>query len=225
MDTLAGFLDSHGYWVLLALGFAEYSGIPIASVPVLIGAGALASSGRLSLPLIVGFAALGGWLADAGWYAMARWQGCRLVGAACGLTSNRHACVTRVEGKVRRLGGAYVLSAKFLPGAGNLIAPAAGFAGLASLPFLLLDGIALLLWATVYTTLGWLFSDQVEAVLRIALGYSRWALMGLVVLVIGGVAARAFRLRRHGAAHRDGTVGAESVERESPADLPAGALP
>ena len=115
MDSLLGFLESYGYWLFLAVGFAEYAGLPIASVPVLIAGGALASSGGLSLPAVAASAAAGGLLADAAWYGLARWKGERLVGVACGLSSNPRACVVGVERSVERLGSRYILSAKFLP--------------------------------------------------------------------------------------------------------------
>ncbi len=37
METLDAFLSSYGYWVFFAVGFAEFVGVPIVSVPVLIG--------------------------------------------------------------------------------------------------------------------------------------------------------------------------------------------
>ena len=98
MDALLHILDSYGYALLFALGLAEYGGGPIASVPILIASGALARAGGLSLPLIVVSVAMGGLTADALWYGLARWKGCRLVSAACGLSSNRQAYVLGVEG-------------------------------------------------------------------------------------------------------------------------------
>ncbi len=47
METLDAFLSNYGYWVFFAVGFAEFVGVPIVSVPVLIGGGALVASGTL----------------------------------------------------------------------------------------------------------------------------------------------------------------------------------
>ena len=211
MDTLVQILDNYGYGLLFALGFAEYIGLPIASVPVVIASGALARAGGLSLPLIAASAALGGLVADAAWYGLARWRGRSLVAAACGLSSNRRACVLGVERRARRLGSMYILSAKFIPGAGNLIAPAAGFAEIPASRFVLLDGAGLLAWATVYAGAGWLFSDSVEALIAAATGYARWILWSLPLFIVGGAAWRYQKVRRHQAGHAKATEVLEGV--------------
>jgi membrane protein DedA with SNARE-associated domain len=221
MDALLHILDSYGYALLFALGFAEYAGVPIASVPILIASGALAHAGGLSLPLIVGSAALGGLTADALWYWLGRWTGCRLVAAACALSSNRKACVLGVEERVTRIGVPYILSAKFIPGAGNLIAPAAGFGRVPAYRFLALDGVGLLAWATAYAGVGWLFSERVGSVIDWAMVYARWVLWGLPVLLVGGAAWRYSKVRAHRGAHPNvtgndaaGTAEPEHVEGE-----------
>jgi membrane protein DedA with SNARE-associated domain len=201
METLTTIFDTYGYGLLLAVGFAEYVGVPIASIPVLVGAGALAAGGGPNLIGVATAAALGGFLADAGWYGLARWKGSRLVGAACGLSSNPRACVVGVEDRVMRLGSLYVLTAKFLPGAANLIAPAAGYAAFSPLRFLALDAVALIAWAFVYSTLGWLFSGQVEVVIMATVAYSRWALLASLVLISSAGAWRFVKMRRHQAHH------------------------
>ncbi len=201
METLATIFETYGYGLLVAVGFAEFAGIPIASVPVLFGAGALAAGGGPSLIGVAAAAAVGGFLADAGWYSLARWKGSRLVRAACGLSSNPQACVVGVEGRVNRLGNLYVLSAKFPPGAANLIAPATGYAGFSPIRFLALDAVALAVWASVYSTLGWLFSSQVETAIVVTVAYSRWALLGALVLIGMAGAWRLFKIRMHRAQH------------------------
>lgn len=47
LENLDVFLSSYGYWVFFAVGFAEFVGVPIVSVPVLLGGGALVASGTL----------------------------------------------------------------------------------------------------------------------------------------------------------------------------------
>ncbi len=136
MDAALAFLEAHGYWLLFGLGFAEFAGVPIASAPVLLAAGALSAAGNLNLLAAAVSAASGGLTADSLWYVLARWKGSRLVDLACSLTSNPTACVLNVSEKLARLGGPYILAAKFIPGAGKLIAPAAGLARLPAPRFL-----------------------------------------------------------------------------------------
>lgn len=201
MDSIGAFLQDYGYWLVAAVGFAEYAGVPIASVPVLVTAGALAANGGLLLPLVAGAAAAGGLLADAIWFGISRWHGDRVLGRACGLSSNPRACVVKVRNRVEKLGGKYILVAKFIPGAGNLIAAGAGFACLRALRFLALDAVALLLWASVYVAVGWTFHDQVEAIVAIVTRYARWVIPLFLTLIAVGAAWRLLRARRHDRAH------------------------
>ncbi len=88
MENLDTFLSSYGYWVFFAVGFVEFVGVPIVSVPVLIVGGAMVASGTLGFWAVVLSVAAGGWLADLGWYSVGRRQGPWLIDVACGLSSN-----------------------------------------------------------------------------------------------------------------------------------------
>ncbi len=60
MENLDAFLNSYGYWVFFAVGFAEFVGVPIVSVPALIGGGAMVASGTLGFWGVVLSVAAGG---------------------------------------------------------------------------------------------------------------------------------------------------------------------
>ncbi len=201
METLDAFLSSYGYWVFFAVGFAEFVGVPIVSVPVLIGGGALVASGTIGFWGVVVSVAAGGWLADLGWYTVGRRQGPWLIDVACGLSSNPTACVLTVKDRLSRLGTPYIVLAKMLPGSGNLIAVAAGLAGFGALPFILADGAALILWAAIYTGTGWIFSDQVTPAIEWALTYNRVVVVVLMLIVLAA-AWRLWKVRFHQEAHR-----------------------
>jgi membrane protein DedA with SNARE-associated domain len=187
--------------LLFVVGFAEYVGVPIASVPVLIAAGGIARIGGLSMPPVILAVVLGALCADALWYGLARWKGERLVTAACSLSANPRVCIGNVESRVTRLGAPYIITAKFVPGVGNLIAPAAGFGGIPVVRFLMLDFVALLLWANVYSGIGWIFSNQVESLIILAESYTRWLLIVVILLVGLGGSYRYLKIRLHAAAH------------------------
>ncbi len=201
METLDAFLSSYGYWVFFAVGFAEFIGVPIVSVPVLIGGGAMVASGTLGFWGVVVSVAAGGWLADLGWYSLGRRQGPWLIDVACGLSSNPMACLLTVKNRLSRLGTPYIVLAKMLPGSGNLIAVSAGLAGFGTLPFILADAAALILWATIYTGTGWIFSDHVTAAIEWALAYNRAVLVALMLVVLAA-AWRLWKVRLHREAHR-----------------------
>jgi len=195
-------LEQYGYLLLFALGFFEFIGAPIAAVPVLIAAGGLAAAGGVSVPGIVVAVALGGLMADIAWYSAARFRGRGLVDTVCGLSSNPKACVTGVERRVASVGSWYLLPAKFIPGAGNMVAAASGFAPISLPSFLVLDSVGLLVWASAYTGLGWVFSAQVEQVIQWA-GQSTIWLVTLAGLLIGGAGAwRVAKVRMHRVMHQ-----------------------
>ena len=201
MEYLDAFLRTYGYWAFFAVGFAEFVGVPILSVPVLIGGGAMVASGTLGFGMVVVSVAAGGLLADLGWYSMGRRQSSWLIDVACGLSSNPMACVSTVKDRLSRLGAPYIVLAKLLPGAGNLIAVAAGLAGFGTFAFILADGASLILWATIYTSAGWLLSDQVTAALEWALTYNRLVVVVLILIVLA-TAWRLWSVRLHQKAHR-----------------------
>ncbi len=201
LENLEAFLSSYGYWVFFAVGFAEFIGVPIVSVPVLIGAGALVASGTLGFWGVVVSVAAGGWLADLGWYTVGRRQGSWLIDVACGLWSNPRACVSMVKDRLSRLGTPYILLAKMVPGSGNLIAVAAGLAGFGTLRFILADAASMILWASIYTGTGWVLSDRVAPAIEWAVTYNRAVLVALLLIVLAA-AFRLWKVRLHQEAHR-----------------------
>lgn len=200
-DFLVQYLDAFGYLTLFAAGFAEYAGVPVVTVPVLITAGGLSAAAGLDLPLVTASAAAGGLAADVGWFLAVRWRGDALVDSACGLTSNPNACVLGVEEKVSRLGPVYLLPAKFIPGAGNLVGPAAGLSGMSLRLFAAFDAAGLLLWAGVYSGLGALFSSQIRGVVDLVARYQRWGLIAAAGLMVAAGLWRIARVVLHRQGH------------------------
>lgn len=78
-QSLVDFLGSFGYLTVLVAGFAEYAGVPIATVPVLIAAGGLSESAGLN-PFLVAASAASGGLAAAALLVVggAVWRGVRV---------------------------------------------------------------------------------------------------------------------------------------------------
>jgi membrane protein DedA with SNARE-associated domain len=202
MDQLTILFEQHGYLLLFGLGFLEFIGAPIAGVPLLIAAGGLAAVGGLSVPGVILSAALGGFLADIVWYVVARLRGRGLVDTVCGLSSNPMACVLGVEKRVAAVGPWYLLPAKFVPGAGNIVAAASGLSPVAFGTFLLMDGLGVLAWAAVFTGLGWLFSAQVEQAVQWADQFTVWLLAVAALLITLGGVWRVLKVRMHRAAHQ-----------------------
>jgi membrane protein DedA with SNARE-associated domain len=206
METLTQLLETHGYALLFALGFAEFAGLPIASGAILVLAGSFAAHGALDLPRAAASAAAGGLLADAIWYGVARRHGPFVLGVACGLATEPGACVLGARDRVARFGARSVVFAKLVPGMANLAAPSAGLARVPALRFLIADSVGLALWALIGTGLGWIFADRVELAIQWGVTYARIALGVGAFLILAAVALRLAKLRRHRAAHARATA-------------------
>ena len=202
METARVLLEGYGYWLLLAVGFAEFAGLPIASVPVLIVAGAAAAEGAISLPVAALAAALGGLLADTAWYSLSRWRGQSLVDTVCNLSSNPRSCVISIASRLQKVGPVYVLPSKFIPGTGNLVAASAGLAGLRPSAFLSADAVALGLWSTVYLGLGYLLEGQVASAVNWVAGSAGVAAAVAASLILGALVWRFVRAGIHREGHR-----------------------
>lgn len=203
-QTLLQWVDAHGYLALAAVGFAEQAGLPIAGAPLLVAAGSLCALVGLHPALVILSAAAGALLADLAWFCLVRWRGEKLVGVACGLTSHPGTCVMEVQERVGRAGLRYVVPAKFIPGVGNLVAAASALAGLDPRRFALVDGLAVVLWAGAWTTLGRLFTSEVQVALGWAARYREPVLVAAAGLIVAGGVWRIVRIRRHRAAHGSG---------------------
>jgi len=68
-------LEQYSVVILPALVVAEQAGIPLPAVPALLTVGALAASGRVSIPLVLGAIALVALTVDLGWYELGRRRG------------------------------------------------------------------------------------------------------------------------------------------------------
>lgn len=200
-QTLLPWVEAYGYLTLAAVGFAEQAGFPLAGGPLLVAAGSLCALVGLHPGLVLLSAAGGALVADLGWFLLVRWRGQELVEVACGLTSNPGSCVLAVGERVSRLGVAYVVPAKFIPGVGNLISAGSALAGMGALRFLVADGIAVLFWAGAWTTLGRLFTSEVQAALAWVARYQQPAALAAVGLVVAAAVWRIVKIRRHREAH------------------------
>jgi len=183
MESLE-FLIRHGYTVIFAFVLAEQLGFPLPAIPVLLAAGALAGTGKLSFPLVLGVAVAGAVLADSFWYELGRRRGIRVLQLLCRISLEPDSCVRRTEEVFVRHGARSLLVAKFIPGINTAAPPLAGIVRMKYPRFLAFDSVGAFLWAGGFLGLGWLFSDQLERVGGEAARLGGW----LLVLLIGGAA-------------------------------------
>lgn len=183
MDATLQFILRHGYAVLAVWVFAEQFGFPVSSIPILLGAGALAGSGNLALAGVILFPVAGSLLADSIWYQIGRLKGSRVLNVICRISLEPDSCVRNTENLFARRGANALVVAKFIPGLSVAAPPLSGMLGMRIPRFLMYDGAGALAYIGSFVALGYIFSRQLEDIAHIALGLG----VGLLVLLVVGV--------------------------------------
>jgi membrane protein DedA with SNARE-associated domain len=185
LEQAADFLIRHGYALLFGWVLLEQMGLPIPAAPLLIAAGALARAGKMNLTFAVALAFIAVILADLFWYSLGRYRGGRILKLLCRISLEPDSCVRRTENLFVRHGVHSLLVAKFIPGL-NTAAPS--LAGVFRMPvgrFMIFDSLGGFLWVVTVTSLGVIFSDQLEQIAVRALRWGGW----LVAVLAGSLAA------------------------------------
>jgi membrane protein DedA with SNARE-associated domain len=199
MNDTIGFLVRHGVAVLFAAVFIEQLGLPIPAAPVLLAAGSLVVTGKMSWMTALSAAVVGSLAADSIWFYFGRRSGNRVSRLLCRILREPESCVRRTRDVFTRHGMRRVVVAKFLPGLSTVVPALAGSSGLRAPRFFFFDGIASVLYGGTFLLAGVLFSKQLEQVLAVlsSLGSGALALVaGLVALFIGYKYFRRQRLLR-----------------------------
>jgi membrane protein DedA with SNARE-associated domain/rhodanese-related sulfurtransferase len=189
LETLH-FLAQHGYWLLAGAVLGRQACLPIPANLFLVAAGALARSGRISLSESVGLSVATFLFADFLWYCAGRRFGDRMLHFACGLSSDTGSCVDRATGSFSRHGVRILLVSKFIIGLDAVAAPLAGASAIPAVQFLLFDALGALLWTTVYASLGYVFSEQLDLVA------THVARIGIVLALAGAAVFGFYAARR-----------------------------
>jgi membrane protein DedA with SNARE-associated domain len=184
------------YLMLFAFVLAEQVGLPVPAVPLLLGVGAFAGTGRMSTLAGLATALAASLPPDLVWYELGRARGKRVLDVICRLSLEPDSCVRRTENLFMRRGRWALLIAKFLPGLSTIAPPLAGVVGLARTPFLVLDTLGALIWAGAWIGLGYVASSALAPVLALAARIGHWGLAAAVVALGGYVLAKLVRRRR-----------------------------
>src|SRR5262245_12779521 len=168
MDLTGGmpWLERYSVIILPVLVVAEQVGVPLPAVPALLVVGSLAAQGRVSLWLVIGAIALVALPVDLVWHELGRRRGTRVLSGLCRLTLEPDVCVRRTENLFQRHGVRALLVSKFLPGLTTVMPPLAGIFGVPRLRFVLYDLVGVVLWAGLWSGIGYLFSETIELVIR-----------------------------------------------------------
>jgi membrane protein DedA with SNARE-associated domain len=185
MHRTLEFLLHHGYVVVLAWVFAEQLGLPIPSMPLLLAAGALAGTGRMSFFASLFYAVLAAVAADFIWYQLGRRKGIKVLQLLCKISLEPDSCVRRTEGVFAKEGARSLLLAKFIPGLSTVAPPLAGIFHMRARRFLFFDVMGSTIWAGTFLGLGFVFSGQIERIAEYLASFGGW----LLVFVVAALAA------------------------------------
>lgn len=205
--------------VFLAV-LAEQIGLPVPALPVLVVAGGMAAAGRLPLaePIVASLIACV--ISDFAWFWAGRRFGMRVLHALCRLSLTADSCIHQSELRFQRWRGRVLVVAKFIPGLSLVTPPLVGALGLKARVFLVLDTVGALLWTGFGVGLGYLFSAQIDLVLRelhAAGTISVGLVLGLLALFI---LAKWLRRRRVRSTLQMARITAQELRRAIEGNLP-----
>ena len=200
MQATLDLLRAHGYAALFVAVLLEQLGLPLPALPLLVGAGAMVGLGFLHPFPVLAAIVIASLLADLVWYLLGRRHGARILNVLCKISLEPDSCVQQTEGVFDRYGDRCLLFAKFVPGLSTVTPPVAGLVGLPLARFGLLDSLGILLWGSVYCSLGAIFSSELESMLLLfqSLGATLLQLVGFGVglYVLAKATSRYLFLRR-----------------------------
>ncbi len=175
-----------GYTVLAALVAGESAGLPIPGETALVSAALLTGSGPLSLPIVIGVAAVAAVVGDNLGYWFGRRAGRRALQARRGpFRRHRQHLLDRGEGFFARHGGKAVVLGRFVAGVRVVTAVVAGASGMPARRFFIANAAGAIGWASLTALLVW-WLGPLGAVIALSSGWTLAAVGG----VVGGVRAR-----------------------------------
>jgi membrane protein DedA with SNARE-associated domain len=185
MEHTLRFLLENGSLVLLVFVLAEQGGLPVSAVPIMLAAGALAATGRLSLAAAIATSTIATMIPDLLWYRLGQSRGASILKLLCRVSLEPDTCVRRTENVFSRHGSFSLIYSKFVPGLSMAAPPLAGLFRMGLARFILFDGLGAMLWSLAYILPGYVFHRQLEGVARFLLRTGGW--LGLLIAAsLGG---------------------------------------
>ena len=199
MQLLLTLIADYGLWLVFANVLATQLGVPLPVYPTLIAVAAASSRGAFGAAQIVAVAVLASLAANLVWYRAGMRYGRRVLGLMCRISLSPDSCVRQSEDLFDRWGPPSLMFAKFVPGFAAVATSMAGVVRTRLASFVFFDAIGALLWSALPVALGWFFRDAVDEVFEALAQAGRWGFIGLALLLVLYVAAKAaqrFRLVR-----------------------------
>jgi membrane protein DedA with SNARE-associated domain/rhodanese-related sulfurtransferase len=196
MPIAIEFFVGHAYAILFLWVLVEQFGLPVPSIPLLLTAGTLSATHRVSFTTALIAVVAACLISDSSWYALGRRYGSRVIRLLCRLSLESSTCVAKTEGYFTRRGAETLLFAKFVPGLSTVAAPIAGQTGMPYSRFVLYDLSGTLLWSLSFLFLGRFFGDIAKRSQAFFALLSHFAALVFVVMVAGFFIWRVVKQRR-----------------------------
>ncbi len=187
---------AHAYLVLFLWVFTEQVGVPIPSAPLLLMAGTLTATHKLSLVPVLGSILFGSMVSDIFWYFLGKRYGHAVIRLLCRFTPERNTCVRKTEGYFSKHGASTLLLSKFLPALNTMAGAIAGQSGMRFRLFLLCDAGGVMLWALAFVVGGRFFGDLLKLHPHTLAWFAHFALAVFLLLLLAFVVSRIVRQRR-----------------------------
>jgi membrane protein DedA with SNARE-associated domain/rhodanese-related sulfurtransferase len=190
------FFVHYAYLIIFLWVLVEQIGIPIPSVPVLLTAGTLSATHRVSWIAITLAMLLACVVADTIWFALGRRYGNSVLKLLCRFSFEASTCVSKTEGYFTRRGAVTLLFAKFVPGLSTVAAPIAGQTGMSLPRFLAWDLAGAFIWGETFILAGRFFGDLAKKSAPFFAWLGHFAIAIFVVMVLGFLAYRIWKQRK-----------------------------
>ena len=182
-SSSAQFISHYGYLAILL-------GTLLEGEIIVLVAGVLAHQGYLSVPLVIFFAVIGTSVSDQGLFFLSRFRGKKFLARFPKLYAKAIGFAEKMAVSPVRL-IALAASFRFLYGLRSIAPVFLGMSSLSTMRFVVLNAIGSVLWATVFSCVGYYLAMAVDAITG---SLARFELAFVLVLLAGG-AAWTFRRR------------------------------
>jgi membrane protein DedA with SNARE-associated domain/rhodanese-related sulfurtransferase len=190
------FFVHYAYLIIFLWVLVEQIGIPIPSIPVLLTAGTLSATHRVSHIYVVLAMLAACLVADTVWFSLGRRYGNSVLKLLCRLSFEASTCVSKTENYFTRRGPVTLLFAKFVPGLSTVAAPIAGQIGMSYPRFLAWDLAGSLIWGETFILAGRFFGDLAKKSAPFFAWLGHFAIAIFVLMVLGFVAYRIWKQRK-----------------------------
>jgi membrane-associated protein len=200
LDFVTGLLLAHGYLVIFLGAALDNFGLPSSGDIVLFAGGFFANNGQAALPLVMlsGFA--GALVSDNSVYWIGRIGGRPLISRILKIRLLHflinEKSLEKVEVYFEAHGGKTVFVGRFGPGLRSMTPLFAGVTRMTYYRFVPYNVAAGLVWAVVYSLIGYVFGQYWSELLAVARSFG-FSIVALVVLVVVALVLRR-RYRRKG---------------------------